>query len=422
MKTAGNRFYFEEIIAKILDPDNNLQFYAHILAQCKITMDKRFKAPAGVYFDTYTYGLCINPILFNKFTPDEKVAILIHEAFHIAYNHVTIRKKEDHERWNYATDIAINQLIKNIPASGLHYSQYDLPPNQTAEYYYEALLNNQKFNEDKKKRDEFQEKLKKMIQDAIDNNEFDPDSDECSDDGSEVEIPFDIPIDSHDDMESVGDEEYRKEVTKNMLEKAADRSRGNTPSNYASMIALYDKKSEVDWRRELRKVVGNKKSNKRRTIMRVDRRFPNREEIKGITKDRVFDLVVVMDVSGSMDDQMLIDGLIEIKEICRLSNATVKLIQVDTEIHEVTDFDKNTRSFNRSAHGGTCIYPAIEYIRENKIEHNAIVIISDMHIEPSTMWKIPPKVPCFFLNTAGTKWDGFARFKNFKNFILKKKK
>ena len=421
MKTAGNRFYFEEIIARILDPQNNLQFYAHILAQCKIVMDKRLNAPAGVYFDTYTYVLVINPILFNKYPSHEKVAILIHEALHIAYNHVTTRKKDNHKRWNYATDIAINQLIKDIPLTALHFYQYNLPADKTSEYYYDALLDNKKFNEDSKKEDELKEKLKKLLEKAIENGYLDPDSDECSVDGSEIEVPFDIPLDSHD-LESVGDEEYRKEVTKNMLEKSSDRSRGNVPSDYAQMISLYSKKAEIDWRKEVRKIVGNKKTNKRRTIMRTDRRFPNREEIKGITKDRTFDLVVIMDVSGSVDDNMIIDGLTEIKEICRLTNSSLKLIQVDTKVHEVVDFDKKTSKINRSANGGTRIYPGVEYLRSEKIQHDAIVFISDMYIESVTEWINPPKVPCFFLNTSGAKWDGFSRFKNFKNFILKKKK
>jgi predicted metal-dependent peptidase len=417
VKTAGNRFYFEEIVANMIDPTNNLQFYAHLLAQCKISMDKSFRAPAGVYFDTYTYGLVINPILFNKFTKKEKVAILIHEAFHIAYNHVTVRKKDDHERWNYATDIAINQLIKDLPKTALHYSQFDLPAGFSAEQYYIALLDNEKYNQKKEQDEKLKKQMEELFEEAIKKGSLDVDSDECFGDGSEIDIPFDIPIDAHD-KESEGDEEYRKEVTKNMLEKASEKSRGNEPSDYADMISLYTKKAVVDWRKELRRIVGNKKANKRRTIMRPDRRFPNREEIKGITKDRIFDLIVVMDVSGSMQDKMLADGLNEIKEICKLTNSNLKVIQVDTDIHEVTEVTKTTTKFNRSAHGGTRIYPAIEYIRDNKIDHNAIVIISDMWIESSTEWKIPPKVPCFFLNTSGKDWDGFSKFKNFKNYRI----
>jgi predicted metal-dependent peptidase len=207
-----------------------------------------------------------------------------------------------------------------------------------------------------------------------------------------------------------------------MLEKAVSKCRGNTPSGLSDMLDLFKSKNVVDWRRELRKVVGNKRCNVRRTIMRSDRRFPKREELRGKTKDVSFDLVVILDVSGSMRNDYIIKGLTEIKEICRLTNTSYKIVQVDTKVHGVEDFDARTRNITRLASGGTCIYPAIKYIDENKIPYNAMIIITDMGIEPVQEWKTIPKVPMLFLDTQGgnSVWDGF-RHKNFKYFDISKR-
>ena len=414
-----NRFYFEEIIAKIFR-HKDFMFYGHILAQCVISMDKTLPAPAGVYFNHYSYYLDINPILFNKFTEQEKIAILIHEASHIVYNHIIIRKQDDHERWNYGTDIAINQLIENIPASGLHFHQYNLPTNLTSEQYYNLLAKNEKYQKQKEKDDENRAKLKKLIQDALDNGQLD--SGDTSGTGSELNIDFPIPMDAHDWKESVGDDEFRKELTKGMIEKSISKCRGNTPAGLSNMLDLFNSKNVVNWRRELRKIVGNKRSNVRRTIMRSDRRFPNREDLKGKTKDTTFDLIVILDVSGSMRNEFIIKGLTEIKEICRLTNTSYKIIQVDTQVHGVDDFDAKTKSITRRASGGTCIYPAVKYADENKIPYNAMIVITDMGIESISEWKTIPKVPVMFLDThsGGNGWDGFVH-KNFKYFDISKR-
>jgi predicted metal-dependent peptidase len=413
-----NRFYFEEIIAKIFG-HKDFMFFGHILAQCVITMDKTLPAPAGVYFHLYSYHLDINPILFNKFSEQEKIAILIHEACHIVYNHVTIRKQDDHERWNYATDIAINQMIENIPASGLHYNNYNLPENLSSEQYYILLEKNDEYKKMKEKEKKNREKLQDLIKKAFEDGKLD--SDNTSTDGSEIDIDFPVPMDAHDWKESVGDEDFRKELTKNMLDKAISKSRGNTPSGLSDMLNLFKSKNVVDWRRELRKIVGNKKCNVRRTIMRSDRRFPNREDLRGKTKDVSFDLVVILDVSGSMRNGYIIKGLTEIKEICRLTNTSYKIVQVDTQVHGVDDFDTKTKRFTRLASGGTRIYPAVKYIDENKIPYNAMIVITDMGIESIQDWKTIPKVPMLFLDTQGgnSVWDGFMH-KNFKYFDISK--
>jgi predicted metal-dependent peptidase len=153
--------------------------------------------------------------------------------------------------------------------------------------------------------------------------------------------------------------------------------------------------------------------------MRSDRRFPNREELRGKTKDVSFDLVVILDVSGSMSNDEIKQGLVEIKSICKFTGSSFKIIQVDTMVHEVSNFDAKTSTFNRSASGGTFIYPAIQYILDNKMVYDAILVISDMGIEPITQWKTIPRVPLLFLNTSGSdNWDGF-QYKNIRNFNIK---
>ena len=78
----------------ISDPyDKDNCFYGHIIAQCEIHIDKEFKGIAGVGFWDDVFQLYINPKEFQAYSLKEQKAILIHEAMHIIFNHIS-RKKE----------------------------------------------------------------------------------------------------------------------------------------------------------------------------------------------------------------------------------------------------------------------------------------------------------------------------------------
>ena len=408
----------------------NYLFYAHMIGQCSIVIDEKMPAPAGVAFMTDHYKLYINPEMFDKYTLHEQLGVLKHEMLHILNDHVGRIEDRKHLPWNFATDCSINQLIdkNHLPEGGINPDNYPVQPcpkDLSSEQYYEMLKNEAQQNQDQKcsKCDGSGE------MDNPDNGEEGQDEkctcDRCGGTGKEPGTGsygegYGELIDDHGKWEeSQGDKELQADLTKGMIEKSINetvKAKGNLPQNIDHYIGLFTRRSQVSWKKVLRNIVGNKKVNSRRTIMRADRRFPKREDLRGRTKDRMFDLTVIVDVSGSMSDNEIMTGLNEIHNICKMTKTTMKLIQVDTVVHKVEEFSEKTKIFTRSGAGGTIMEPAIDYIREHKIPTDACILITDGWIEDVSRWSNPPKYKMMFLTTDGNipGIESSNRYKQFK--------
>ena len=330
----------------------------------------------------------------------------------ILYNHFNRKEDRQHKPFNITADCAINQQIerthlpkgcifpdtlgKALKKKGFN---IEIPNNLSAEQYYDLLPE-------------------------------DPDSEsedsECEGNGDgEGSEDFydglwkDNPMDNHDIWEeSEGDELLKKDLTKRMIEKSTEKSRGNLPAELGIFMDIWSRKPQISWKKVLKNIASNKKANKVSTIMRKSRRFPNRPEVRGFKKDRDFVIVVVLDVSGSMSNDEIITGLNEIKEVATLTQSKVKIIQVDTEVHAVEDFEP--KKFKRSAGGGTEMLPAWRYIKENKVEMDCAILISDMYIENIDYWKqenVQPKCKTIFLAT-DNKMPDLSSYPNYIGFKL----
>jgi predicted metal-dependent peptidase len=111
--------------------------------------------------------------------------------------------------------------------------------------------------------------------------------------------------------------------------------------------------------------------------MRLDRRFPSREDLRGKVKDRTFDLLVVADVSGSMSHDALISTIGEVRHICDVTKTDVDLIQVDTFAHDPEKLSKKTKILERKGTGGTYLSAALDKANEHGLNYNAVVVVTD---------------------------------------------
>ena len=199
-----------------------------------------------------------------------------------------------------------------------------------------------------------------------------------------------------------------------MIEKSitqTQNAKGNLPKEISEWLNTFAQNAQVNWKKVLKNMVGNKKIGKRLTIMRRSRRFPDRLDIKGNVKDRKFNLVCFVDISGSMSDEQILTGLNEIHHICKQNHTSMKLIQIDTEVHKIQEFDAGTKLFERSGNGGTVMESGIKFLFENKIPHDGIIFISDMYIEDVKDWEKQPGCRVIWLSTTGTipYWNGFKK-------------
>lgn len=355
-------------------------FYAHIGAQCKIIMTDEVPI-AGVNFEVNRYNLFINPDAFGELSLEHRMGVIKHEMLHILLNHITRVQERDHETFNLASDCALNQSInrEHLPEGSIYPDTLQesvgvyMPSLLSAEQYYELIPS------------EFKEEPK----------EGNP-----GDKGDELKKPHD----NHSKWgESSGESDLQQDLTKRMLDKAVEKSRGSTPSELSKFFDIWNKKAKVQWKKVLRNIVSNQKANKKTTIMRKSRRFPGRADIRGTVKDRTFDLVTVIDTSGSVSDDEIVQGLVEINEICKLSKTSMRVLQVDTECSDIEEYNPKKKTFNRKHSGGTYIAAGVKYLYDNKIQSDALVVISDMEIEDITTdhWWLKYRKPVIFLSTRG---------------------
>ncbi|RLA84613.1 MAG: hypothetical protein DRG78_00915 [Epsilonproteobacteria bacterium] len=374
-----NKQIEKAILNLISDPyDKDNCFYGHIIAQCEIHIDDTFDGIAGVGYWNDMFQLYINPDLFTIFTLKEQKAILIHEAMHIIFNHISRQSDKVHLQWNIATDAAINQFIDNLPEGSIYPETLGKEKDKYAEYYYEYIDINI---------------IKRCCKSKISTNTC------CSGKLQDDEIYSNI--DSHtlwDKSSNDKNDNFSKQACQSMIDKAIEKSIGNIPTPVQKALKLLNKDSQVPWQKILKRIMGNSKKYFEPSYKKVNRRFPNRIDLPGKKAIFIPTLVCIVDVSGSMSNKEILKGIIEIQQICKLTNHKLVVIQVDTEVQDITTTDFKNHKFTRNGCGGTELYPAVDYINKNKIDNDILVFITDGHFGFYS-WLKMPKVPMLFLIT-----------------------
>jgi len=92
---------------------------------------------AGVAFDTEYDDITLywNPDFFRSLSDAEVRGVLLHEFYHLVFQHLTHRRKTPPKMWNIATDLAINSIIVSgetkqysLPSGGLVPGKFPIPP------------------------------------------------------------------------------------------------------------------------------------------------------------------------------------------------------------------------------------------------------------------------------------------------------
>ncbi len=327
--------------------------------------------------DSAQFEMIYNPEFFASLSDDHKQGILMHEFYHLVFEHVTGRKPADGLKRidNIAMDLAINCHISNmlpsesnpgpkvngedmqacIPGEGMF---KDLPPYKTYEWYLEAL---------KKMRDEQQE-------------EGDGDGEGQPGDGD----PFGNAdaLDSHDGFGEVDGttQEIASERMKDAIKKAAEeaeKSRNWGSVSSSMRTDIMDRiATKVDWRKVLRYFVKtSQRADKRSTPRRLNKRFPKVHPGKRVRRQAK--IAISIDQSGSVDDGMLSAFFSELNKLAEIAEFTV--IPFDTQVAEdkVYTWKKGqSKKTERVLTGGTCFDAPTKYV--NKHGFDGHIILTDL--------------------------------------------
>jgi len=338
-------------------------------------------AAVGLNREAMQYEFLYNPSFMENLTENQRRGVIIHEFYHLVFRHVSnrrpalvIREPEKFFKfWNIAADLSINCQIgaDNLPENccipgGKSFE--DFPTMEGAEFYFRKIL----------------DKLK-----------FDPNGGGGPGEGSGEGIDGSGQFDNHDGwaegsgdgMEAETANERVKEYLKEAAEKADQKGWGTMTSKTREEIKKF-LESYVDWKKILRMFIGRaQKADKSNTRRKIDKRthsYASEIDVISINPGRktnkVANIAISIDQSGSVDDQLLGMFFSELNGLSKLATFTV--IPFDDKVFEEKIYvwkkgDKKARE--RVLCGGTNFSSPTKYVNENKFDGH--IILTDMCAE-----------------------------------------
>lgn len=352
--------------------------------------------------------LLINPIRlrFTVTTIGEIIAIVRHELYHILYNHLSESKRYGRDKktqyvLNIAQDCEINQtaLIKGALPEGAVTLDYvreesgcpELEEKAGYVVYYKALMNSPEYQEKLSKLDNEEDKV--VTSEGMGQGSFGK--------GGQQSEGYKNSTTGLEDMvggnthETWGGEDVSQDtaekaisgVVRDTYNTLTDKERGLLSQSVKGQIAKIDHVPDVDWRDKIRRQTGKMKTqNKRKTLSRPNRRYPDRLELKGKLPDYSIRIVMALDVSGSVSDIALSYAMGEGYHLSKELGYPLTLLQIDSELLSEQELKKPSDFSNVSLNGrgGTRFQPAFDYLtKHNYTDKNTMLVyVTDGYGEP----------------------------------------
>ena len=363
--------------------DFNLNMHVHRLLQDEpffASLSRRINkqssraiptAGVTVNKDTLQFEMLYNPDFLGGLPEKQIKGVLIHEFYHLVFEHVTSRKPEGVPflLWNIAADLSINCLIgkDNLPENCCYpgvgrFEKY--PEGKTAEFYLEMMKDDEQFQ------GEGQGK----------GGEGDGEGNQQGGGSGSDSGQFD----SHEGWGDISPEERQiaQERIKDFIKKSADetnaQSRGwGTVSNQVRNEIMERLKTRVNWKKVLRAFIGNaQRADKTSSIKRINRRFPYIHA--GRKTNRMANIAISIDQSGSVSDAELNAFFNELNKLADLATFTV--IPFDSKVAEdkVYVWKKGEkRKWERVLYGGTDFDAPTAYV--NKRNFDGHIVLTDLY-------------------------------------------
>ena len=370
-------------------------YWGYLFSKINRTEDNTLPAPMGVSAEIDgTINLYYNSKFLDLVTDEFLKIVLEHEGIHVLNNHLPrlfrIISNEVNEeikntkvkKWNYAADCAVNTLIpikkeydfgNNIKFAIVHPDQYNLPLKQTAEYYLDHIPDEQSKN--KKTQGQGQgdsgDQLGNGSSNIDDHGSWTKNVSKVSDVGS-------LASRLQQYTDSIAEESYN-----------SVRKKGNLPSYIQERIDEILKPPQIPYYQLISKLVkGSRLTKQKRAYTRINKKrvytffidkknLPIISPFPGKTKDFSFNISVVLDTSGSMGKNDVLEGLSGIKNMiendkyCKTTALEIDtVIQKEYEIKKIRDID-----FSIKGRGGTILLPAL--IRCKELNTDVTLVFTD---------------------------------------------
>ena len=312
--------------------------------------------------------------------PKEVEFLVGHEVLHVVYDHMGRRGERDPQIFNIANDYAVNadlkrhkvgEFITSVPC--LYEQKYD---GKASEEIYDDLMKNVQYIN-------VEDLIDKMIDDHMD-GEGDGEAD--GDDGEGKPKGKGRPKMSPEERERV-----RQEVKQAIINAASTCEAGQLPAGVERLIKQATN-PVMPWR----ELIQTNLTSAIRTDyswMRPSRRGWHMDAIMpGMTPGEEIDVVVTLDMSGSISQKQAQDFLGEIGGMMNAFDGyKVHVFCFDTEIYNPKDFHSDNMDdiaeYEPMGGGGTDFDCIFTYLKENAIEPKRLIVFTDGY--PCGSWGDP---------------------------------
>lgn len=348
--------FLSNIVIDMLQGEDNF-FGAFML---KMEKDIRFDItwPIATVPKLNGFIMYFNPILFLQYEKLEMAALFKHEIYHMMYSHYsrekTLKDKYSNDVVQIALDISVNQFIKNLPAD-----------SKRLDYVNKEFNINLKSN---RSVEEYADILQKELEKKVKSSDKVKDSDK-------IARKLDISR-AHELWKGI---DLSNEIIDNNVKKiAVSIIEDKAPENIHKLIAGYNKKGELSWEEIIKRLLPSMRSGYKKTIMRRDRRQPERIELRGKLPNMLPEITVAIDISASMSDEDIKKIMIEILALTQSRRGKITVIECDDEIRRIYKLrsPKDIRK-RKSNTGSTAFSPVFEYIKEKNLRNNILIYFTD---------------------------------------------
>jgi len=351
-----------------------------------------------------TLCLYYDPDLLSKTSEEDILKLLEHEGMHVINKHVSrflrmranefgTEKITEKKRmaWNIGADCCVN-IQCNFPKYVTIDDQqwpaqfpymWKLPENKATEYYYHELL---------KHKDLPQQKSQLLICTGEEKSE---DGTEKQNSPGSAKVKKAVLIGSHEKWDDVKNEvtdlsSLSRKIdhhTMNIIRESVknfNQQRGRLPAGIEDLIRQALRPPEAPYYQIIRRYVRAARISKfKRSFTRINRKrtyvFALNESNKNIpvispfpgkTRDFTFYVCIVIDTSGSMSREAILEGLSGVKNIIENDkHCKIVVIECDAKVQkEYTVKKLRDIQFNIKGRGGTELYPGLERARELKCD------------------------------------------------------
>lgn len=383
----------------------------------------------------------------SKLTDAEKTFVLAHEFWHNVLMHFTRQQNRIASIFNVATDLEVNQLLikegMTCPKEVLLPKKFNFPPDLSAENYYEMLLKKTSFFKNSMRQGQSNKSNSQSGKDngqsenGNDENEINDLTDELETGSSyskqqrdvmhkkkrgihiskEISDELTKNSNSKDKYGALGnDSDFNPESNKNgknhektekireMIVAAAqqiERQRGELP-NYAKAIVDKLLTPKIPWKELLASSVTSSIANKT-NWNQPNRRFAYTGMYLPSHKGEMIKLAIGIDTSGSTMG-FLKRFLSEIVGIVKsFDSYDLHIIQCDTKVQKYDNFNDEENplnsidDFNFEGLGGTVLKPIFNYIKDNDLDVDKILVFTDGYTEKFTESDSPNQSVCWVL-------------------------